>query len=239
MNIPLTVSDFKGRHNQDLSISANRLNIANSANNLSTVCIIPTSGLIPTKVVERWLILSSQMNQKLVRIPTITSDKYQAYNGAIEQILATPTLNEYKYLFTMEENYIPPLDGLTKLFEGIKDFDVVSGLIYTKGEESKAMIYGHPGQIPSTYLPVPPMVTDGLQTCLGLPTGFTLYKMDIFKDPKVPKPWFRTNLPYEVGKQRSPHDDQYFFENIHKLGYKVAVDTRIKIAHLDTNDVIW
>ena len=81
MNLPLTVPDFKGRHNQDLVASANRLNIANSANNLSTICLIPTSGLINTKVVEKWLIIASQMNQKLVRIPMITSDKYSALNS--------------------------------------------------------------------------------------------------------------------------------------------------------------
>ena len=101
------------------------------------------------------------------------------------------------------------------------------------------MIYGHPFQIPSTYAPVPPMVAEGIQPCLGLPTGFTLYKMEIFKDPRVPKPWFRTNSPYEVGKPKSPHDDQYFFENIHKAGYKVACDTRVKIGHLDANDIVW
>ena len=111
MNIPLTVPNFIGRHNTDLVASANRLNNSNSANNLSTVCIIPTSGLINTKVVEKWLVISSQMNQKFVRIPTITNNKYQAYNESIEQILATPNLNEFKYLLTMEENYLPPVDG--------------------------------------------------------------------------------------------------------------------------------
>jgi hypothetical protein len=238
MNIPLTVPDFKGKHNQDLNISANRLNVANSANDLSTICVIPTSGLVSAKVVEKWLIISSQMNQKLVRIPTITGDKYHCYNNSIEQILSTPGFNNFKYLFTMEENYLPPLDGLVRLFEGIREYDVVSGLIFTMGEESKAMIYGHPAQIPSTFLPVSPMV-EGLQQCLGLPTGFTLYKLDIFKDPKVPKPWFRTNLPHEVNKPKTDHDDQYFFENIHKLGYKVACDTRIKVGHLDKNDLVW
>jgi hypothetical protein len=83
-------------------------------------------------------------------------------------------------------------------------------------------------------------MVDGIQPCLGVPTGYTLYKLELFKDPKLPKPWFRTELPYEVGKSKNLHDDQYFFENIHKLGYKVACDTRIKVGHLDNkNDIVW
>lgn len=240
MNLPLTVPDFRGKHNADLEFSRNRLTVANSANNLSTICIVPTSGLIDTKVVEKWLIIASQMNQKFVRLPTITSDKYLTYNNTIEQILATPTLNEFKYLLTMEEDFLPPIDALIKLFENIEKYDVVGSLAYTQGEEGKAMIYGHPEQIPATYLPIPPMGVDIIQPCLGVSTAFTLFKLDIFKDVKLPKPWFRTNLPYEVGKPKNGHDDQYFFENIHKLGYKVACDTRVKLGRVVPNsDVIW
>jgi hypothetical protein len=239
MNVPLlTVPDFRGKHNTDLGFSANRLNIANSAKDLSTICIIPNSGLISAKVVDRWLVLASQMNQKFVRLPVITGNKYSAYNNAIELILATPKMNEFKYLLTMEENFLPPFDGLHKLFENIEKYDVVSGLIYTEGEESKPMIYGHPQMIPSSYTSVPPLI-DTIQPCLGVGTGFTLFKLDIFKDPLVPKPWFRTEPPFEVGK-KNPHDDQYFFENIRKLGYKVACDTRIKVGRVvSDSDVVW
>ena len=240
MNIPLTVSNQVGRHNTDLNFSIKRLTTARSALELSVICIVPTSGLVPAKVVERWMMQMSQMNQKFIRFPVITSNKNHAYNTNIEQIIATPKMNEFKYILTMEEDFLPPVDGLIKLFEDIEEYDAVSGLMFTKGEESKAMIYGHPNQIPSTYTPVPPMVDNGLQPCLGLPTGFTIFKLDIFKDTRIPKPWFRTVSPFDVGKPKNQHDDQYFFENIHKLGYKVAVDTRIKVAHCDPNsEVIW
>jgi hypothetical protein len=236
---PLTTPDFRGRHNSDLDSAINRLNLSHTAKDLSTICIIPSTGLIPAKVVDRWMNIASQMNQKFLRIPTITNNKYQTYNANIEQILLTPKLNEFKYILTMEENYMPPFDGLAKLFENIDKYDAVSGLIYTKGEESKPMIYGHPMMLPSNYAPVGIMGED-IQLCLGLPTGFTLFKLDLFKDDRIPKPWFRTVGPFEVGKDNSVHDDQYFFENIHRLGYKVAVDTRVKVAHIETDsEVVW
>lgn len=239
MNIPLTVPEFIGRHNSDLDFAIKRLNISHTAKDLSTICIIPTSGLIPAKVVDRWMNIASQMNQKFLRLPTITSNKYQTLNTTIEQILATPKMDEFKYILTMEENYLPPFDGLAKLFECIEEFDVVGGLIFTKGEESKPMIYGYPQMLPSNYAPVG-IMGEGIQPCLGLPLGFTLFKLDLFKDTRIPKPWFRTIGPYEVGKDNSVHDDQYFFENIHRLGYKVACDTRVKVAHIEPNsDVVW
>ena len=237
--LSLITPNFSGRHNADLNLSAMRLNIAHSAQDLSTICLIPNDGLLSAVIVERWLGQVSQMNQKFVRLPIINPDKYFALNGSIENILATPKLNEFKYILTMEQDSLPPFDGLIRLFESMDNFDVVGGLLYTKGEESKPMIYGHPQMIPSSYTPVSPM-GEGIQPCLGLGTGFTLFKLDIFKNPLLTKPWFRSNPGFEVGKPTNVHPDMYLFENLHKLGYKVACDTRIKVGHFDAkNDIVW
>ena len=65
--------------------------------------------------------------------------------------------------------------------------------------------------------------------------GFTLFKIDIFRNPELPKPFFKTvNNETEVMTQ-----DLYFCKNIHKLGYKVACDTSIKVGHIDSEGKIW
>src|SRR5690348_16243715 len=92
----LSIQSVQGRHNSDLNFSVNRLNQANSYRDLSTVCIIPNNGLIPARVAENWLYQTSQMNQKLVRLMMIGMETYHGFSSCIEQILATPGLNEFK-----------------------------------------------------------------------------------------------------------------------------------------------
>lgn len=235
----LVFSSFQGRHNSDLTKSANRLIQANSSKDLSTVCIIPNNGLISAKVTENWLGQVSQMNQKFVRIMLTGMEKHYGFNSCIEQILATPGLNTFKYLLTLEEDITAPFDGLIKLFENIDKYNVVGGLSWTKGIEGRPMIYGYPRMIPLAFTPVMPFA-ETVQECLGLGTGFTLFKLDIFKDVRIPKPWFRTEARNLPGGFPNGKPDLYFFENIHKFGYKVACDTRVKLGHYDTdNDIFW
>jgi hypothetical protein len=54
----------------------------------------------------------------------------------------------------------------------------------------------------------------------------------MFEDQKIQKPWFLAN------NEQQP--EVYFFENIHKLGYTVACDTRVKVGHYDREkDIVW
>lgn len=233
----LIIASHIGRHNADPEKSFARLQQANSYRELSTVCIIPNSGLIAAKVAERWLQQISQMNQKFVRLMMIGLEKNYGYNTSIENILATPGLANFKYVLTMEENVLPPVDGLPKLFESMEKYDVVGGLCWTPGIEGKPMIYGYPGS--SSFIPVAPH-PETVQECLGLGTGFTLFKLAIFRDPRVAKPWFRSSPKREGLKPVADLPDFTFFDTLHKLGYKTACDTRVKIGTYDlVTDMVW
>ncbi len=237
--VDLTYPDFQGKHNSDLNSSINRLYTSQSYKDLGTICIIPNSGAIHAKVAERWLYQISQMNQKFMRLMMMNLEKNFAYNAAIEQILTNPGLSTFKYILTLEETILPPLDGLPRLFESIGKYDVVGGLIWSKGEEGKPQIFGHPNSFPLSFQTVSSVV-DGIQPCLGLTTSYTLFKLDIFRDPRVPRPWFRTPFLRHPGKNPDDMLDLFFFENIQKLGYKVACDTRIKAGNYDlVNDLVW
>jgi hypothetical protein len=71
--------------------------------------------------------------------------------------------------------------------------------------------------------------------------GFTLFKMEIFKNKKLPKPFFETVQRYLPGTGVQGYtQDLKFFENAGKLGYKFACDSRVKVGHYDVeNDQMW
>lgn len=229
--LKLVIPDFRGVHNIDPEASAQRLKKANSYKDLSTVCIIHTSGLINAKIAENWMNQISQMNQKFIRLPIVGMEKYEAFNQTIEFALASPGMRDFKYILTMEEDTLVPFDGLVKLFESIEKYDVVGGLKFSQGIEGKPMVYGHPQMIPASYVSVP-LIPEAIQECLGIGTAFTLFKLDIFKNPDLKKPWFK--------KPNLGGPDLAFFDNIHKLGYKVACDTRVRLGNFDSeNQLVW
>lgn len=240
MQPQIVIENYEGRHNSNLDETIARLENSKSYQDLSTICIVPTRGVIAAKVVQSWWGMMNPMNQKFIRVFMIGMEVGAAYSAAIEQILANPVLSTWKYIMTLEEDNMPPPDGLLKLYEGMGKYDVIGGLYWTKGELGQPMIYGDPRSMPLSFIPQKP-VLDTIQECNGLGMGFNLFKMDIFKDQRVPRPFFRTLQEYSpTTGARSYTQDLYFYENIHKLGYKVACDTRIKVGHYDIeNDIVW
>lgn len=230
-----------GVHNKDLDTSAERLEKSKSYRDLSTIIICPTRGMIPARVVQSWMSLMRPMNQKVIGPIFISGMEVgAAYNAAIESILANPELSKYKYILTIEEDNMPPSDGLLKLYESMDKYDVVQGLYWTKGEGGQPMIYGDPKVVPKSFIPQIPKAGE-VQECNGLGMGFNLFKLDIFKDPNVPKPWFRTVQEVVQGQGAKAYtQDLYFYEGAAKCGYKYACDNRVRVGHYDyVNDVIW
>jgi hypothetical protein len=229
-----------GIHNKDLDSSVNRLEKSKSYRDLSTIIICPTRGQIPARVVQSWMGLMRPMNQKVVGPIFISGMEVgAAYNAGIEMILANPDLSQYKYVLTIEEDNMPPADGLLKLYEDMEKYDVVQGLYWTKGEGGQPMIYGDPNVMPKNFIPQVPQLNT-VQHCNGLGMGFNLFKLDIFKDPDIPKPWFKTVQEVVSGGARAYTQDLYFYENASKCGYIFACDTRVKVGHYDyQNDIIW
>lgn len=230
-----------GLHNADLAATIERLNKGKTYQDLSTVIVCPTRGMIPDRVVQAWMQLMRPMNQKV--IGPIFFRGYEvgeAYNMAVEFILSNPELSKWKYMLTIEEDNLPPPDGLLKLYEHMDEYDVVGGLYWTKGEGGQPMIYGDPAAEAFNFIPQAPK-PDTIQPANGLGMGFNLFKIDMFKNPELKRPWFVTLQEYSTqGGGRSYTQDLYFYENAGKLGYTFACDTRVKVGHLDpASDVIW
>jgi len=238
MKPQIVFQDTAGVHNS--GDASGRLMKGNTYKDVSTVCVVPTRGMIPAKVVQSWMGMMTPMNQKFFRIFAINMEVGEAYNHTIENIVNHPELGKWKYILTLEEDNLPPPDGLLKLYEGMKEFDVIGGLYWTKGEGGQPMIYGDPKSIPLNFIPQVPR-PDTIQACCGLGMGFTLFKMSVFKEGKIEKPWFKTCQDFVPGVgARAYTQDLFFFEKAHRQGYKMACDTRVKVGHYDVGaDIVW
>ena len=239
----IIVEDYQGHHNKDIEKSRDRLIQGSTYKDLSTIIIVPTRGVIPAKVVQNWMSLMSPMNQKVIRVFMIGMEVGDAYNSAVEFIINNPDLSKWKYILTLEEDNMPAPDGLLKLYEAINTppgYDVVGGLYWTKGEGGQPMIYGNPNEIPLNFIPQPPQV-DTIQRCNGLGMGFNLFKLDIFKDSKLQRPFFKTLQEHRPGVGTKVYtQDLRFFEDAGRLGYRFACDTKIKVGHYDLErDIVW
>jgi hypothetical protein len=230
-----------GYHNKDLDTSVARLEKAKSYKDLSTIIICPTRGQIPARVVQSWIGMMRPMNQKVIGpIFAIGMEVGAAYNSLIEMILANEELAKYKYILTIEEDNCPPMDGLLKLYESMDKYDVVQGLYWTKGEGGQPMIYGDPKVLPKNFIPQVPRIGEVMEAN-GLGQGFNLYKLDMFKDKDIEKPWFKTIQEVTPGQgARAYTQDLRFYEAAAKCGYRFAVNCDVKVGHYEyERDIMW
>jgi len=228
-----------GFHNEDLERSRERLEKGKQYRDLSTVCVVPTRGLISARVVENWMGMMTPMNNAFVRIFVSGMEVGDAYNAAIETVLAHPVLKNFKYVLTLEEDNLPPPDGLLRLYESIDDYAAVGGLYWTKGEGGQPMIYGNPKGLLS-FQPQQVQV-ETVQECNGLGMGFTLFDMALFKDKKIEKPWFKTVQEWTPERGGAAGtQDLHFFAKARQQGYRVACDTKVKVGHFDAGSgIVW
>lgn len=234
-------SYFAGWHN-----AAGRHDKDRQYKDRSTICVVPCVGPIPPKVVFTWRNLMAPMNQKFFMMMAEKMEVGEAYNWAIENILANKDLASWKYILTLETDNLPPADGLLRLLESIetarnnhgKPYSAVAGLYWTKGPDGQPMCYGRPEVMPMSFAPFLPE-TEGVHQCNGVAMGFTLYDIEMFK--RHPGPWFKTEQSVTPGVgARAYTQDLWACERFLKAGESFAVDTRVKVGHYDyANDFVW
>lgn len=240
----LSLGDLSGEHNQDLDKTRERLLRAGSWKHQRVVVIIPAGPSIPTKVYLSHLGIAFPPNNAVHRIAAIGMEVGAAYSNAIEQVVAHPQLSEWEYILTIEHDNMPPGDGVLRLCQRMEEFPEfagIGGLYFTKGYGGVAQIWGDPKR-PLNYQPQPPDPQGGLVECHGTGMGFNLWRMGLFKDARLRRPWFKT----QADSGGVSTQDLYFSTDARKYGYRFAVDCSVKVGHYDLDgkvggipDKVW
>lgn len=237
MNQELVIQDFGGINNHDPNTTAARLMRGASWKHQRIVCIIPADSMIPAKVALALWNLIYPPNNGVVRILAQGMEVGDAYSKAIEQVLAHPQLKDWEFLLTIEHDNLPPQDGVLRLLETLeahKELAAVSGLYFTKGEMGCAQIWGDPADPVLNFRPQIPR-PDTVQECCGTGMGFALWRMGLFKDERIEKPWFKT----EKGPGGVSTQDLAFWSKARKFGHRCAVLTSCKVGHIDSAGFVW
>ena len=239
---PEIIAPDYGEHNRLMDQAIKRIDKSGAYKDLSTIIIIPAFGQIATKVVASWLNLFNPPNQKVFRMWAVGMEIGEAYSQALTNILAHPDLSNFKYVLTIEHDNIPQPDGIIKLLGDMEDhpeFDAVGGLYWTKGPAGVPQIWGDPHSAEVNFRPQKPE-TGKIVECCGTGMGFTMFRLDMFKDERLRKPWFKTLQENGVMTQ-----DLYFWQDARAHGHRCAIDCDILVGHHDyagsfgTPDKVW
>jgi hypothetical protein len=234
----LVVQDFGGAHNADLNKTRARLIKGGSWKKQRIVVILPSANMIPAKVALSHWNLAFPPNNGVVRILALGDEVGVAYSQAIEQVLAHPELSQWEYILTIEHDNCPPPDGVLKLLEQMEshpELSCIGGAYFTKGEGGVFQAWGDVNDPVVNYRPQLPDPNGGLVECCATGMGFNLFRLQMFKDERLRRPWFVTQTKNGCATQ-----DIYFYTDARKYGYRCAIDCSVKVGHYDfPTDTMW
>lgn len=240
MKQELIIQDFGGINNSDLGKTGARLMKGGSWKPQRIVVIIPAAAMIPAKVALSHWNLAFPPNNGVVRILALGMEVGDAYSTAIEQIISHPELGKWEYILTIEHDNAPPPDGVVRLVQDMENnphFACIGGLYFTKGEAGVAQIWGDPRDPIINFRPQIP-IDNSIQECCGTGMGFNMFRMSMFRDKRMQKPFFKTLNG--IGGSGVATQDLSFWSNARKLGYRCAINTGIKVGHYDhSTDTMW
>jgi len=246
MKPQLVIQDFGGEHNRDLNATRARIVKGGSWKKQRTVVILPAADNVPSKCALSWWNLAFPPNNGVVKMLALGQEVGDAYSNCIEQILGHPDLSTWEYILTVESDNAPPSDGVVKLIEQMEnhpEFACIGGLYFTKGMGGVPQIWGDPKDPVVNFRPQPPDPNGGLVETCGTGMGFNIWRLAMFKDARLKRPWFRTLNGKDgsgVGTQ-----DLVFWGDARKHGYRCAIDCSVKVGHYDLEgkfgppDTMW
>jgi len=220
-----------GRHNAALEESAQRIREGATWKKQRVVVVVPSAEMIPAKVALCHWSLMFPPNQPVFRYLALGDEVGVAYSSAIEEILRHPELSQWEYLLTVEHDNTPPPDGVLKLIARMDEhpeYACIGGLYWTKGEGGVPQIWGDPRDPVLNYRPQPP-VPGQLVECCGTGMGFNLWRLAMFKDERLARPWFKTL----AGAGGLGTQDLAFWTDARKYGYRCAIDCGVLVGHYD------
>jgi hypothetical protein len=237
----LIVQDFGGEHNRDPNASRARLIKGGSWKRQRVVVIIPAADMVPAKCMLSWWNMAFPPNNGVVKWLALGMEVGDAYSTAIEQVIAHPELKDWEYILCVEHDNAVPQDGLIKLIEGLEahpELSALSGLYWTKYEGGVPQCWGDPLDPAQNFRPQLPPGDNEIREYVGLGMGFCLFRLSMFHDPKLRRPWFKT-LNGKDG-QGIGTQDLYAWSDFRKNGYRGGVHGGVRVGHYDyAQDMMW
>ena len=73
-----------------------------------------------------------------------------------------------------------------------------------------------------------------LVECCAVGMGFALWRLSMFRDQRLRRPWFQTR------KDPMMSQDLFFWDDARQNGYRCAVDCGVKVGHMDpASGFVW
>jgi len=149
----------------------------------------------------------------------------EAFDSMAQQILRQRP--ETGYMFTLEDDMLPPPDTILSLVEAIEGspYDALGALYFTKTRPSLPLLFGHPdhpGDFTSRALPE----EEGIVEVNAVPTGATLFRMELLRDLAA--------LGGPIFQDRKDMEHTFDFGlRARAIGARLAIDTRIQVGHMN------
>lgn len=208
----------------------------------SCVMVMPALGdTITLRVHDAMMNMQRLPNQKFTNFAVANMEVSAAYDWAVSTILTHPQFDGWKWMLCVEQDNLPPFDGFVNLITAAteQDYDILGGLYWTKGIGGVPQIWGDITDPAENYRPCAPDLEGGIVDCWGTGMGFTLFRLDLFRD--MPAPWFTVQPEDGMFTQ-----DLKFASRLHKWRAetglppaKIGVHCGVKVGHVDlaTGDV--
>ena len=149
-----------------------------------------------------------------------------------------PELAKFKYILTIEADNVVPPDGVVKLLQQMEahpELACIGGLYWTKGMGGVPQIWGDINDPVLNFKPMPP-VPGQLVECCGTGMGFNVFRLEMFRDARLRKPWFKTTASASEGCYSQ---DLYAWSDFRKNGYRCAIDCNILVGHVSEDGFVW
>ncbi len=198
------------------------------------IVVLPAGDMLPSIVALTLWNLAFPPNNGVLKFLAQGTEVGEAYSSAIENVLTDSNIAQWEYVLTVEHDNLPPADGLVRLIDKMEahpELSAIGGLYFCKGPGGPAQIWGDVKDPVMNFRPQLPDPNGGLVECNGLGMGFTLFRLSMFKDTKLRRPWFKT-LRGDNGQGVSTQD-LYGWSDFRKFGYRCAVACDVRVGHLD------
>jgi len=155
----------------------------------------------------------------------------QSWAAARTECVRKARESNFKWLFFIDDDVFIPFDALAKLLGSGKE--IISGVYWTKSENTAPVIFEDIGQGPMYNFPVDEVIAIG-----GAGLGCVLINMEVFdKFDEAGMPYFVENWTYTAPDGNrikcNVGEDHYFYLKAREFGYQPYAHTGVLCDHYD------